>query len=204
MFSYQRSNGNSVPNHGQTLGQNSGRTLGKPWANPSHLWANPSLIDFLNVGNKARGYLVNPTDLSLYNIKGENLLICWFRRPPTNPWPPSSLSPSQPWKPFLHNEHPSRILQKFSSPLQRYKHSLSLCECFQILQNPSSSPRKPCKAIATLRSATIGARRKPDMNSPGPPRYPIFVSFFMSELRDLIQDVMLSNLFKYPLFPSGA
>ena len=73
---------------GQTPGQTPGQTLGKPWANPSIFWANPYLIDFLNVGNKARGYLVGPTNLPFYK---ENLLFFGTSSPPphtsTHPLP---------------------------------------------------------------------------------------------------------------------
>ena len=74
---------------GQTPGQTPGQTLGKPWANPSIFWANPYLIDFLNVGNKAWGYLVGPTNLPFYNIKKENLLFFGTSSPP----PPTSTHP---------------------------------------------------------------------------------------------------------------
>ena len=63
------------PMRGQTPGQPPGQTLGKPWANPSPFWANPSLIVFLNVGNTAWGYLVGPTNLPFYNITDRCLLM---------------------------------------------------------------------------------------------------------------------------------
>ena len=70
-------------------GQTPGQTVGKPWANPSTFWANPSLIDFLNVGNKAWGYLVGPTNLPFYNLKKQNLLFLGTN----SPLPPTSTHP---------------------------------------------------------------------------------------------------------------